>query len=84
MLNTQSQALITTTCVHINVIAPSLILFLLNTLAYLTYLNKLTYVCRLLNKNLVHNIGYLVSYLTRHKKFTTSNMFKYNYNRLPY
>jgi hypothetical protein len=36
---------------------------------------KLTYICKLLNKNLLHNI--FVSYLTGHKKFTTSNMFKH-------
>jgi len=28
-------------------------------------------------KNLFHNIGYLVSYLNKHKKFITFNMFKY-------
>ncbi len=45
---------------------------------------KLTCVCRLLSKNIFHNIGYLVNYLIRYKKFLTSNMFEYTYNRLPY
>jgi hypothetical protein len=45
---------------------------------------KLTYVCKLFNKNLFCNIGYLVNDLTKYKKFTTFNMFKYTYNRLPY
>jgi hypothetical protein len=45
---------------------------------------ELTYICKLVNKNLLHHISYLVSDLTRHKKFTTSNMFKYISNRLPY
>jgi hypothetical protein len=38
---------------------------------------KLTYVCKLFSKNLLHDVSYLVSYLTRHKKFTTFSMFKY-------
>jgi hypothetical protein len=37
----------------------------------------LTYVCRLPGKNLFRNIGYLVSYLIKHKKFTTFSMFEY-------
>ncbi len=36
------------------------------------------YVCRLLSKNLLRNLGYLVSYLTKHKKFITYNIFKYS------
>jgi len=35
-------------------------------------------------KNPLHNIGYLVSYLTKQNVFTTSSMLKYIYNRLPY
>jgi hypothetical protein len=62
----------------------SLIFKLLNTLVYVNIPIKLTYVCKVLNKNLFHNIGYLVSYLSRHKKITTSSMFNYTYNRLPY
>jgi hypothetical protein len=38
---------------------------------------KLNYVCKLLIKNLLCNMGYFVSYLIRHKKFITSSMFKY-------
>jgi hypothetical protein len=30
---------------------------------------------RLLSKNLLRNVGYFVSYLIRHNKFTTSSMF---------
>jgi hypothetical protein len=62
----------------------SLIFYLLNTLTYINIPIKLTYICMLLNKNLLHNIGYLVNYLTKHKKIITSSMFKYTYYKLPY
>jgi hypothetical protein len=55
----------------------SLTFLLLNTLACINIPIKLTYVCRLPNRNLLRNISYLVSYLIRHNKFTTFNMFEY-------
>jgi hypothetical protein len=45
---------------------------------------KLTYACRLLNKNLICNTSCLVNYLIKHNKLSASSMFKCTYNELPY
>jgi hypothetical protein len=63
--------------VLIKVTHNSLTFELLNTLTYVSIRIKLTYVCKLLSKNLLCNLGYLVSYLTKHNFFTTSIMFEY-------
>jgi hypothetical protein len=59
----------------------SLTFKLLNTLAWVNIPIKLTYVCKLLSKNILRNISYM---RTKHKKFTTFSMYKYIYNMLPY